>query len=81
MTPAERDMTSSEAKWWNALKAHLRKMPKNVELNARYEGQLGIAAVGSNRACCERDGHADNIASTEWDRIRGLRLDGRDSHV
>ena len=80
-TTEPRDMTPAETKWWRALKAHLRKMPKNVELNARVYGELGIAPIGANRARCERDGDADDITSTEWDSISGLRLDGRDSHL
>lgn len=81
MTDEQRDMTASELRWWRTLKAHLRRMPKNVELNARYDGSLGIAPAGSNRASCERRGDADDIYADEWDSIRGLRLDGRDSHI
>ena len=80
MTEA-REMTISETRWWRSLKTHLRKMPKGVELNARYDGTLGIAPTGANRAACDKFGHGDNIMQTEWDSIQGLRLDGRDSHV
>lgn len=71
-------MTTAETKWWATLKAHLRKMPTNVELHAR-SGEIGIAEAGALRAYSDAHGHADCVP--EWDNIRISRLDGRDNHT
>lgn len=77
----DRDMTDDERRWWESLKRVLRKMPRTIELNARYGGVIGIAPAGARKEWVERDGDFDAISFTEWDSINVPRLDGRDSQI
>ncbi|MEA4838045.1 MAG: hypothetical protein VB101_07145 [Rhodospirillaceae bacterium] len=78
-----RDMTAAEKKWWKELRAVLGRMPKYVELHARFGGEIGIAPLGSrDRAFKEsRYGDLDSVCEYEWDDVAVPRLDGRDSHL
>ena len=63
-------LSASELKWWNDLKAVLRRMPKNIEMNARIGGEIGIARVGSRQKSFEQYGDADRFYETEIARVR-----------
>jgi len=76
-----RDMTGAEERWWNILKAHLRKQPKGIELHARVGGAVGIAPAGTRLAINKRDGDSDRLGEAEWDSVVVPRLDGRDSQL
>ncbi len=77
----DEDLTAAELRWWNELKAVLRRMPKNVELHARAYGRLGIARAGSGQKSSDRYGNADHFSETEIESVAVPRLDGRDSQL
>lgn len=75
-----REMTAKELAWWRELKRLMRRLPKNVELNARM-GEIGIAPLGSREIAINRDGDADRFSDAEWEYIAVPRFDGRDSQL